>query len=139
MVSVNPDILRFAFFAVFGLGAAFMLATNVIAYKVLRPPQHLGFLWWHVTAISISFLCFGAVVLSKSYENLGKDDLVEADWSTYVTALGVLTYTIAQVIIFQVERSRLTQKVAAARKHQDVLYDPVIEEAVVRPEADDVT
>lgn len=98
------DLARYGFFATFGVGTAFMVATNVLAFLVLRPPKKIGFLWWHVTAISLSFLCFGSVVLSRTMNGL--DNHLAPTWHTYVTAVGVLTFTSAQVIIFNVERQR---------------------------------
>lgn len=109
------DWIRILFVAVFGFGAALMLITNYVAFMVLRPPKQLGFLWWHVSAISLSFLCFGSVAISQTLERLNKDQGVGADWRTYVTALGVITFTVAQVIIFNVERRRLAHKIALER------------------------
>lgn len=96
------DLIRTLFFVVFGIGLAFMFATNVLAFKVLRPPKKLGFLWWHVTAISISFTLIGAVALSRSLDMLGQ----RATWETYATAVGISLYALAQTIIFNVERER---------------------------------
>lgn len=86
----------------FGIGFAFMLATNVLAFKVLRPPKKLGFLWWHVTSISISFTLISLVALSRTLDRLGEG----ATWHTYATAIGISLYALAQTIIFNVERER---------------------------------
>jgi hypothetical protein len=96
------EIIRGLFFIVFGLGFAFMLATNVLAFKVLRPPKKLGFLWWHITSISVSFTLISSVALSRTLDRLSAG----ATWHTYVTAVGILLYAVAQAIIFNVERER---------------------------------
>ncbi len=105
------DVLRLAAFALFGLGVGFMAVTNYIAYQVLRPPRQLGFLWWHVTAISISFLCLGAVAVDRVMRELGGP----ARWFGWVTLVGCSLFFVAQVLIFRVERSRLVEKQAVAR------------------------
>ena len=103
------DFVRYLDFAMFGMGSAFMLITNVLAYKVLRPPKRLGFLWWHVTAISISFLCLGSVSLHLAFSRLGE----EPTWRTPVTFIGFLLFMIAQMIIFYVELQRYAARLAA--------------------------
>lgn len=117
------DGFRFAFVAVFGLGAAFMLVTNFLAFMVLRPPKKLGFLWWHVSAISISFLCFGSVTISRTLERLDRNETVDVDWRTIVTGIGVITFTTAQVIIFNVERQRLAHNRAVERGEEAPVLD----------------
>lgn len=110
------DILRLLIFACYGLGVAFMVVTNFIAYMVLRPPKKLGFLWWHVTAISVSFLCFGTVAIERVTRSFG-DDL---SWRTWVTLAGVVTFAASQVIIFSVERDRLMDIRAVRRAATNV-------------------
>lgn len=87
-----------------------MLMTNVIAFMVLRPPKKLGFLWWHVTSISLSFLCIGLVSVERVTGQLGNPP----SWRTWVTLIGMLLFTTAQVIIFSVERQRLITQRAVA-------------------------
>ncbi len=96
------EIIRGLFFVVFGIGFAFMCATNVLAFRVLRPPKKLGFLWWHVTSISISFTLISLVALSRALESSGQS----SSWQTYATAAGISLYAVAQTIIFNVERER---------------------------------
>ncbi len=105
------DFLRIATFALFGLGVGFMTLTNYIAYQVLRPPRQMGFLWWHVTAISVSFLCLGAVAVERVMRELGDP----ARWFGWVTLVGCLLFFVAQILIFRIERSRLVEKQAVAR------------------------
>lgn len=121
------DLVRIGYIAIYAIGVALMLVTNVIAFMVLRPPKRLGFLWWHVSAISISFLCFGTVVLERTIRRLEGDPPVAADWRTYATALGVLTFTTAQVIIFSVERGRLAEAKAVVN----------VSEAMASPQVDE--
>lgn len=105
------DILRLVTFAAFGLGVGFMLVTNLISVRVLRPPHRLGFLWWHVTAISTAFLCFGLVAVERVVRRLGEP----ASWYGWVTLVGAILFCVSQVIIFRVERARLVEKQAVRR------------------------
>lgn len=100
------DVVRFAAFATFGVGAGFMVLTNIMAFMVLRPPKKLGFLWWHVTSISISFLCLGLVSVEHVSGKLGDPP----GWRSAVVLFGTVLFLIAQIIIFRVERKRLIQK-----------------------------
>ncbi len=102
------DLLRFSIFALFGIGVGFMAVTNVMAYRVLRPPRRLGFLWWHVTAISVSVLCFGTVAVITVASRLGES----VTWRSPVTLLGCVLFAASQAIIFRVERQRLVEQVA---------------------------
>ncbi len=102
------DLLRYAIFSLFGLGVGFMLITNVMAYMVLRPPRRLGFLWWHVTAVSIAMSCFGVVSVERVVGRLGNS----LSWHAPVVLLGCVLFAVSQVIIFRVERQRLVDKVA---------------------------
>ncbi len=102
------DLLRFSIFALFGVGVGFMVMTNVMAYRVLRPPRRLGFLWWHVTAVSISVLCFGTVSVITVASRLGES----VTWRSPVTLLGCLLFATSQAIIFRVERQRLVEQIA---------------------------
>ncbi len=102
------DLLRFTIFALFGIGSGFMLMTNYMAYRVLRPPRRLGFLWWHVTAVSVSVLCFGTVAVVTVASRLGE----AITWRTPTTLLGCILFATSQVIIFRVERQRLVEQVA---------------------------
>ena len=104
MVLLPYDGLRFMICAILGLATGLMLMTNVVAFRVLRVPARLGFLWWHVTAISGAFLCFQAVVVDRVIRHLQ----TEPTWQTYVTLLGSALFLTAQVIIFNVERNRLS-------------------------------
>lgn len=97
------DLLRYAIMALFGVGIGFMLMTNCIAFMVLRPPQRLGFLWWHVTSISISFLCLGLVSVERVVGSLGQPPT----WRTWTVLAGTALFATAQAIIFSVERQRL--------------------------------
>lgn len=100
------DAMRYAVFALSGIGVGFMLMTNFLAFKVLRPPKRLGFLWWHVTAISLSIMMIGAVALSDIVDRIGGP----FTWRAPVMFVGTLLYATAQVIIFRVERQRLVAK-----------------------------
>lgn len=100
------DILRITTILLFGVGAGFMALTNVIAFNVLRPPRQLGFLWWHVTSISLAWLLVGGSAAYVVYTRLGNPP-------GFITAFvlpGMMLFAVAQVIIFQVERSRLAAK-----------------------------
>lgn len=107
------DLIRILDFGMFGVGCAFMLVTNVLAYKVLRPYKKPGFLWWHVTSISISFLCLGSVAVSVAYAYLGQGPT----WRTPTIFVGFLTFMIAQGIIFSVESQRYVARQAADKTH----------------------
>lgn len=105
------DFIRAACFVMFGVGVTFMVLTNVIAFLVLRPqPQielgkrKLGFLWWHVSAISLSFLCYGAVSLDAVQQRVNEPELT---WRSPVVLIGSIVFAAAQVIIFTIERRRL--------------------------------
>ncbi len=102
------DLLRFAIFALFGIGVGFMAMTNIMAYRVLRPPRRLGFLWWHVTAVSVSVLCFGTVAVITVASRLGES----VTWRSPVTLFGCVLFATSQTIIFRVERQRLVEQVA---------------------------
>lgn len=97
------DLIRVLAFGTFGIGVGFMVLTNIMAFMVLRPPQKLGFLWWHVTAISISFLCLGTVAVDIVAGKLGDPP----NWRSGVTLVGTTLFMVAQMIIFTVERARL--------------------------------
>ncbi len=105
------DILRFLIFALFGVGAGFMLTTNLIAYRVLRPPRRIGFLWWHVTAVSIAMFCFGVVAVDRVVGRIGQS----LSWHALVLLFGCILFAASQVIIFRVERQRLAEKIARLR------------------------
>lgn len=105
------DYLRIATICLFGVGAGFMVLTNFIAFMVLRPPQKLGFLWWHVTSISLAWLLVGGSAAYVVFTKLG-------DPPGLLTAFilpGMVLFAIAQVIIFTVERARLTAHRAMSR------------------------
>lgn len=104
------DLVRYTAIATFGIGLGFMLLTNIIAFQVLRPPKKLGFLWWHVTAISYSFLALGSVSIYFISMRLGQP----AAWPGLIVVSGTVTFTVAQVIIYNVERQRLVDSRAAA-------------------------
>lgn len=97
------DIVRFATFAAFGIGLGFMVLTNLMAFMVLRPPKQLGFLWWHVTAVSLSFLCIGIVAVEGVSGRLN-DPL---GWRSGLVLAGMTLYMVSQAMIFSVERHRL--------------------------------
>lgn len=99
------DLVRMLILALYGTGCALMVITNVVAYMVLRVPQRLGFLWWHVAAISLSFLCLSSVALERVLGRFGETP----SWRTWVTLVGVATFAVAQLIIYNVERQRLQQ------------------------------
>lgn len=105
------DIVRLASFAAFGLGVGFMVVTNYIAFRVLRPPHRIGFLWWHVTAISAAFLCFGVVAVERVVGRLGNP----STWYGWVTLVGAILFFVSQLLIFRVERARLVEKQALRR------------------------
>lgn len=106
-MDITSDFLRILLFIPFGVGVGFMLVTNIIAFQVLRPAQKLGFLWWHVTAISLSFMMIGVVAVETQAARLGEDS---TSWRLPVTLAGTILFMVAQVIIFNVERQRLVQK-----------------------------
>jgi hypothetical protein len=110
-----PNVIRFVDFALFGVGCAFMLLTNVLAFRVLRPPKRLGFLWWHVTCISTAFVLLGAVVIDRAFDKL---DSV-ATWQTVATFVGFLAFAIAQILIFGIEKQRYVATRAVAEHHGD--------------------
>ncbi len=102
------DLLRYVIFGLFGVGAGFMLMTNVMAYMVLRPPRRLGLLWWHVTAVSSAMSCFGVVAVERVVGRLGQS----LSWHAPALLLGCILFAVSQVIIFRVERQRLVDQVA---------------------------
>lgn len=102
------NALRYGVFISAGIGVGFMLMTNVIAFQVLRPPKKLGFLWWHVTSISLSFLMIGTVAMDNIVSRIGDP----FTWRAPLMFVGTALYAVAQAIIFRVERSRLIQKKA---------------------------
>lgn len=104
------DIVRYAVFATFGVGVGLMALTNLIAFRVLRPPRRIGFLWWHITAISLSFLCLGVVSIEYVTGELGDPP----GWRAATVLLGTTLFMVAQWIIFNVERQRLVNKQAIA-------------------------
>lgn len=97
------DTVRYAVFLTFGVGIGFMLLTNVMAFQVLRPPKKLGFLWWHVTSISLSFLSIGIVAAERVVGKLGDPP----GWRSVLVLFGMTLYMTAQILIFKVERQRL--------------------------------
>ncbi len=107
-VTVLPDLIRFVIFSTYGVGVGFMVMTNLIAYRVLRPPRRLGFLWWHVTAVSLAFLCFGVVAVQFVVGRIGQT----LSWHGVVVLIGCLLFVTSQVIIFRVERQRLVENLA---------------------------
>lgn len=106
---VATDLVRLVIFGLFGVGVAFMCVTNIIAAMVLRPPKKLGFLWWHVTSISIAFLCLGTVAIERVTGRWG----YPATWRTWVTLVGIILFSASQFVIFNVERQRLMYNRAA--------------------------
>lgn len=105
------DYLRIATITLFGGGAGFMVLTNVIAFSVLRPPKKLGFLWWHVTSISLAWLMVGGSSAYVVFTNLGNPP----GRITAFVLPGMALFFVAQVIIFMVERGRLASKRALTR------------------------
>ncbi len=108
-MTVLPDVIRFVIFSTYGVGVGFMAMTNVIAYRVLRPPRRIGFLWWHVTAVSATVLCFGVVAVEGVIGRLGNPHI---RWQSLVVLIGCLLFVTSQVIIFRVERQRLIEQLA---------------------------
>ncbi len=100
------DLIRYWSFLTFGIGCGFMLLTNYISFRVLRPPKKVGFLWWHVTAVSVSFACLGFISVEYVGGKLGDPP----GWRSGVVVVGTSLFALAQVLIFNVERSRLVQK-----------------------------
>ena len=100
------DVVRYAVFLLFGAGLGFMTLTNILAFWVLRPAQKLGFMWWHVTSISLSFICIGIVATERVAGRLGDPP----GWRTLLTVIGMALYAVAQAIIFTVERQRYVEK-----------------------------
>lgn len=105
---MNYDVVRYLDFAMFGVGFAFMLITNILAFKILRSPRRFGFLWWHVTSISVSFVCIGSVALDSAFSRLGEDPT----WRTPLIFVGFLLFMISQMIIFTVELERYAARTA---------------------------
>lgn len=103
------DVLRFAIFGMFGIGVGFMLMTNVLSFWLLRPPKRLGFLWWHVTSISVSFVLIGIVATESAVSRIG----APPSWRTFLTLVGMFLFAVAQFLIFGVERKRLVEARAA--------------------------
>lgn len=114
---MNFDIIRYLDFAMFGVGSAFMLITNVLAFKILRSPRKLGFLWWHVTSISISFVCIGSIALNSAFSRLGQDPT----WRTPVIFFGFLLYMLSQIIISRVELERYAARIAMDKTRTEEL------------------
>jgi len=106
------DVYRVMLFVLFAVGSAFMVGTNILGFFVLRPPKKLGFLWWHVTAISLSFFLIGLVALSLVYERLNDPHASDLTWESIFLGIGFSLFALAQVIIFQVEKSRYVHKKA---------------------------
>lgn len=104
------DLVRLAVFLTFGVGIGFMLLVNVISFMVLRPPKKLGFLWWHVTSISLSFLCIGVVATERVVSKVGDPP----GWRSVLVLVGMTLYAVAQALIFSVERKRLVFQRARA-------------------------
>ncbi len=102
------DALRYVVFCLFGVGCGFMLITNIMAFRVLRPPRGLGFLWWHITAVSLSQLCYGGVAVVAVAGRLGGPIV----WATPVVLLGSVVFATSQVLIFRIERQRFVEHVA---------------------------
>lgn len=94
------DGFRVLVFLTFGVGCGFMLLTNWLAWRVLRNPSHSGFLWWHVSAISVATLCLGVVAVERVLWRLG----TEATWQGSVILIGTSLFCVSQVIIYRVER-----------------------------------
>ncbi len=113
MIAFNHvfDFARVAIFAIFGVGVGFMALTNWIAFRVLRPPKQIGFLWWHVTAISVTVLCLGVVAVDRVVGRIG----LPPNWYGWVTLVGSVLFCVSQIIIFRVERARLVEKQALRR------------------------
>lgn len=110
MDPVPFDLLRVLAFATFGVGVGIMVVNNALAFQVLRPRARLGFLWWHVTAISAAFLCIGVVGLESVAGRFG----TSPTWHSPLFVLGCSLFAVAQVLIFRVERARLVDKRALA-------------------------
>ncbi len=108
MIQPLADVLRFLVFGLFGVGTGLMLITNVMAYRVLRPPRRVGFLWWHVAAVSLALFCFGIVAVEHIVGRLGQP----LNWRAPVVLLGCVLFATSQAIIFRVERQRLVEKIA---------------------------
>lgn len=100
------NVLRYGVFLTSGIGFGFMVMTNFIAFAVLRPPKKFGFLWWHVTSISLSFVLVGAVALDNIVERIGEP----FTWRAPVMFIGTALYATAQFLIFKIERERLIQR-----------------------------
>lgn len=105
-MTLLADFLRYGVFVLAGVGTGFMLLTNLIAFKALRTPQRLGFLWWHITSISLSFICVGAVAMDNIVDRIGDP----VTWRAPVLFVGMVLYAAAQTIIFSIERERLIHK-----------------------------
>lgn len=124
------DLARYLAVAAFAAGVGIMLVTNVIAFRVLRPAKKSGFLWWHVAAISLSFLLLGSVAVDRIFDRLSQP----VSWHTFATFAGITLFLVAQVIIFLIERSRLTAKKALEKEGiGSMVFDPATRTAAPDP------
>ncbi len=105
------DAVRFVIFALFGAGVGLMALTNVMAYRVLRPPRRIGFLWWHVSGVSVATFGYGLVAVAAVAGRLGGP----AFWATPVVLVASIVFAFTQVIIYRIERQRYAEKVARQR------------------------
>lgn len=107
------DIVRFVIFAEAGVALSFMVGTNILAWKVLRPARkRVGFLWWHITTVSIGVICIGVIALERVLGKLGSPQT----WRTWTTLVGMTSLAAAQTIIFHVERQRFVEKRVIQRR-----------------------
>lgn len=111
------DFYRIAEFVLGAAGIGFMVAVNVLAWKVLRPAKRLGFLWWHISTISVAYLCFLYVGFHYVFNRIASNEGIDA--VGYIFGLGLLLFTAAQIIIFNVEAQRYAEKRAEGLPQPD--------------------
>ncbi len=96
------DAIRLVALVGAGFGVGLMAATNWAALRVLRPPRVGGFLWWHVTSISLAVTGLLTVAMNRIFTHFGEP----IAWQTIVTLASVALLDVAMWIIFRIERRR---------------------------------
>ena len=117
------DFFRFVVFAEAGMALAFMVGTNIMTWRVLRPPRKRGFLWWHVLTICLGVICISIIALERVAGHLGSPPT----WRTWVTLSGMTLILAAQWIIYHVEHARLVYRKAIDKSGSESLERALVE------------
>ncbi len=102
------DLFRFAVIAMSGSAIGVMLVVTWLAWGVLRPARPLGFLAWHILAITASIVPLVVVAADATIARLHQP----VTWRLPTLLFSLVVLNVAMWIVYQIEWQRLVDKKA---------------------------